>query len=95
AISIGAYQPHWYLRPFHVNPAEAVKVFSDIHAQRAFGIHWGTFPLSDENPDQPPQDLDKALKQARIPRANFTVLPLGQITTYSLPLLSLTAPRTP
>ncbi|WP_297496414.1 MBL fold metallo-hydrolase [Ferrovum sp.] len=95
AISIGAYQPHWYLRPFHVDPAEAVKVFSDVHAQRAIGIHWGTFPLSDENPDQPPQDLDKALQQANIPRADFTVLSLGQVMTYSLPQLSLTTPRTP
>lgn len=63
AIAIGAYEPRWFMKDSHINPAEAVRVMKDVKAKSAIGIHWGTFEgLSDESLDQPPQDLARALQ---------------------------------
>ncbi|MDA8417228.1 MAG: MBL fold metallo-hydrolase [Betaproteobacteria bacterium] len=86
AIAIGAYHPEWYLKTFHINPEQAVDVMTDVHAKQAFGIHWGTFPLSDEAPDQPPKRLVEALKAHHSPLSQFVVLPLGETIRYPLSL---------
>jgi L-ascorbate metabolism protein UlaG (beta-lactamase superfamily) len=78
AIAIGAYAPHWYMKTYHINPAEAVQVMLDVNAKRAFGVHWGTFPLSDERVNQPPEDLKQALSDKELPENRFTVLHIGE-----------------
>lgn len=37
----------------HVDPAEAVRIFTDIDATRALGIHRGKFQLTDEAREPP------------------------------------------
>lgn len=54
AIPIGAYEPRWFMRPQHTNPADAVQVHRDVQSQASIGIHWGTFCLTDEPMDEPP-----------------------------------------
>jgi N-acyl-phosphatidylethanolamine-hydrolysing phospholipase D len=38
----------------HVTPEEALRVAQDVRAQRVVAMHFGTFDLSDEPPDEPP-----------------------------------------
>jgi L-ascorbate metabolism protein UlaG (beta-lactamase superfamily) len=77
-LPVGAYEPRWFMKAQHMNPAEAVQAFHDLGAETAIGIHWGVWQLTDEAIDAPRQDLAKALKTAAIAPARFPALEPGQ-----------------
>ncbi|MFK8079897.1 MAG: MBL fold metallo-hydrolase [Granulosicoccus sp.] len=52
-VPIGAYAPRWFMKTAHMNPEEALQVVHDVGASRAIGMHWGTFPLTDEPMAEP------------------------------------------
>ena len=56
-IGIGAYEPRWFMQPNHNNPADAFQAFLDAQGQTLVPMHYGTFDLSDEPPNQPLQLL--------------------------------------
>ena len=78
AIPIGAYEPREFMKEAHMNPAEAVKVFKDLGAEYAVGIHWGTFKLTLENMDEPPILLKKNLNQEGLSSEIFRALRHGE-----------------
>jgi L-ascorbate metabolism protein UlaG (beta-lactamase superfamily) len=78
-LPIGAYEPRWFMREQHMNPAEAVQAFIDCDAELALGHHYGTFQLTDEAIDAPPVDLAAALQLAGMPPARFRTLRPGQV----------------
>jgi L-ascorbate metabolism protein UlaG (beta-lactamase superfamily) len=80
-LPIGAYEPRWFMREAHMNPAEAVEAHRILGARQSVGMHWGTFQLTDEAREAPPQDLAAALIQAQIAPEAFRVLPLGGTLT--------------
>jgi N-acyl-phosphatidylethanolamine-hydrolysing phospholipase D len=82
-IPIGAYEPRWFMRPQHVDPSEAVQIHRDLAAERSIGIHWGTFELTDESLDEPPQALARAKRQAGLADDAFTVLAVGATRTFA------------
>ena len=57
AIPIGAYLPPVIMKPSHTSPEEALRLFADLGARRFVPIHWGTFDLAEELPDEPAQRL--------------------------------------
>jgi L-ascorbate metabolism protein UlaG (beta-lactamase superfamily) len=78
-LPIGAYEPRWFMKDQHMNPADAVKALADCGAQQALANHYGTFQLTDETIDAPVTALGEALDEAKIPRAKFVALQPGQV----------------
>ena len=81
-IAIGSYTPRWFMQDNHIDPAEAVRAQLAKGAKTAIGVHWATFPMSDDGQDQPAQDLAVALQEMPNP-PDFRVLPIGG--TYVMP----------
>ncbi len=78
AIPIGAYEPRWFMRHHHMNADDAAQVHLDVRSKKSVAIHWGTFQLTDEPPDEPPRRLYAALKKLRIAPDEFVVLQHGE-----------------
>ncbi len=77
-IPVGAYEPRWFMKEQHVNPTEAVQIHKDLQAKRSVGVHWGTFALTDEPLDQPPQYLATAVREQNLAQGEFTVMAIGE-----------------
>ncbi|WP_439651680.1 MBL fold metallo-hydrolase [Microvirga puerhi] len=80
-LPIGAYEPRWFMKPQHMNPEDAVQAFQLLGAEQALGHHWGTFRLTDEAIDAPPQALAAALAEAATPAERFRPLRPGEVWT--------------
>tara|TARA_B110000459_G_scaffold152286_1_gene166207 strand:+ start:16 stop:984 length:969 start_codon:yes stop_codon:yes gene_type:complete len=76
-IPIGAYEPEWFMAASHVNPEDAIKIMLDLESEYSFGMHWGTFTLTDEDTTEPKIRLNEALKKANL--NNFKTIVPGQI----------------
>jgi L-ascorbate metabolism protein UlaG (beta-lactamase superfamily) len=84
-IPVGAYEPRWFMREQHIDPAEAVQVFRDLGARRALGIHWGSFALTDEALDAPIAALDAARRSQGVAAADFRLLAHGETWVLAAP----------
>ena len=80
-IPIGAYDPEWFMSESHVNPEDAVQIMIDLEAEYSFGMHWGTFKLTDEDTLEPPVRLKEAAKDANIKK--FKSLVPGQVVNLN------------
>ena len=78
AIPIGAYEPRDFMAAAHMNPEEAVKAFEDLEAKYGVAMHWGTFKLTTERMDEPPERLLQSLKDQKIPSDQFRALGHGE-----------------
>jgi L-ascorbate metabolism protein UlaG (beta-lactamase superfamily) len=78
-LPIGAYEPRWFMRDQHMNPAESVQALIDCGAEVGLGHHYGTFQLTDEPFDAPLIALADALQAAEIPPERFRALQPGQV----------------
>ncbi len=76
-LPIGAYAPRWFMKRNHIDPNEAVAIMQACGAQQAMAHHWGTFQLTDEPIDEPPQLLEKALLRENIARDRFRIVRPG------------------
>ena len=77
-IPIGAYAPRWFMKFSHMNPTEAVQAFIDLNAEKAIGMHWGTFILTDEPVDEPPLKLEEELASRSLDGNAFITMIHGQ-----------------
>jgi len=82
-LPIGAYEPRWFMQAAHMNPAEAVQAHRDLGARRSVAMHWGTWQLTDEGRDDPPQALAKAQAAAGISPEAFQTLAAARASQFS------------
>ena len=80
-LPIGAYEPRWFMRSVHMNPAEAVQAHLDLAPARSIGMHLRTFQLTTEGIDEPVRALAEARRAAGIADEAFTVLDFGDSVT--------------
>lgn len=78
ALPIGAYRPEAMMRPWHLDPEEAVRAGRDLGARRLVPIHFGTFDLSDEPLDEPPRRFAAAAVAAGFASDDARVLRIGE-----------------
>jgi L-ascorbate metabolism protein UlaG (beta-lactamase superfamily) len=78
-IPVGAYAPRWFMKTNHVNPHEAIQIAIDLESKKNFGMHWGTFQLTDEEVLEPPKLLKESLRNRDLPNNFFNILKPGQI----------------
>ena len=77
-LPIGAYDPEWFMRVQHMNPEDAVNAFKDLGARLLCAMHWGTFKLTDEPLDEPPQLLERFRQRENIPTDQVWVAAIGE-----------------
>ena len=81
-IPIGAYAPQWFMSYSHVNPSEAIQIANDLKAKQSFGMHWGTFPLTDEEVLEPPALLKSALEEKNLSKEFFKTVKPGELIKF-------------
>ncbi len=75
-LPIGAYLPRWFMRPAHIDPAEAVEAHKVLGADVSVPMHYGTFRLSDEGEAQPVDDLRHAIAASGV--SSFEIIRHGE-----------------
>jgi L-ascorbate metabolism protein UlaG (beta-lactamase superfamily) len=77
-LPIGAYEPRWFMKDIHMNPAEAVQAHLDLAAHQSIAMHFGTFQLTPEGIDEPVRELAKALRERGVAAERFRVVKVGE-----------------
>tara|TARA_Y100001970_G_C14075098_1_gene771550 strand:- start:33 stop:1058 length:1026 start_codon:yes stop_codon:yes gene_type:complete len=78
AIPIGAYEPRWFMKNFHINPEEAVQIHQEIFSKLSVGIHFGTFILTTEPIEEPILKLQEAINKYNLNPKEFLAIGIGE-----------------
>jgi L-ascorbate metabolism protein UlaG (beta-lactamase superfamily) len=77
-LPIGAYEPRWFMKDIHMNPAEAVQAHLDLAARQSLAMHFGTFQLTPEGIDEPALALADGLREGGVPAERFRAMEVGE-----------------
>ena len=82
-VPIGGYLPRSFMKLYHVNPGEALRIHKDVRAKTSIGMHWGTFPLTAEGPGDPVKELAKQREVHDVADKAFTTMAVGESIEYT------------
>ncbi|MCH7574136.1 MAG: MBL fold metallo-hydrolase [Candidatus Marinimicrobia bacterium] len=77
-LPIGAYEPRWFMSPVHIDPAEAIQAQAELQAQRSVAMHWGTFLLTNEPLQEPPEMFRQYADSAGLDEGHAIILRPGE-----------------
>jgi N-acyl-phosphatidylethanolamine-hydrolysing phospholipase D len=85
-LPVGAYEPRWFMRTVHINPPEALRAYAELSSGNnlppiMLPIHWGTFRLTDEAMQEPPEWTQRLWKEAGYDPARLWLLRHGETRT--------------
>ncbi|MBW9060411.1 MBL fold metallo-hydrolase [Agrobacterium pusense] len=82
-LGIGAFAPRWFMKPIHMDPAEAAQAHKDLGARLSIGMHFSTFQLASEAFEQPTADLKVAVEKEGLAPGSFITLKEGETRVCS------------
>ncbi|GAA0406972.1 membrane protein [Acrocarpospora corrugata] len=82
-MPVGAYEPRWFMKNFHVDPDQAVQACLDVGARRMAAMHWGTFVLSGERLLAPIEETRQAWAERGLDPADLWDLAIGETRMLS------------
>jgi L-ascorbate metabolism protein UlaG (beta-lactamase superfamily) len=82
ALPIGAYEPAWFMRRHHLNPAEALDAFEDVLGRKFLAVHWGSFDLTYEPCNEPPKRLKMEVAGRRYNSGAVNILRVGELISW-------------
>ena len=62
----------------HCDPDEALHIHQDLKSKQSLAIHWGTFPLSDEDAVEPALELARCRKELSVSVDEFFTMAHGE-----------------
>jgi L-ascorbate metabolism protein UlaG (beta-lactamase superfamily) len=78
-LPIGGYSPENLVQSKnHLTPEQAVKAFKDLGAQIMLPMHWGTYQMSDEPLDEPPNRLIKEWQKNKFEDERLKIMAVGE-----------------
>ncbi|MFX3630004.1 MAG: MBL fold metallo-hydrolase [Ectobacillus sp.] len=77
-MPIGAYEPIWFMKEAHMSPEESIQAYIDLNAKHFVPMHYGTFALADETPQEAITRLREHWNAFSLPEEQLHILFLGQ-----------------
>ncbi len=77
-LPIGAYAPRWFMRHQHMNWKTPSPRFRRSGRPSPVAMHWGTFKLTDEPLQEPPEFLRRVWEGAGLPDARRRIPAIGE-----------------
>ena len=83
-LPIGAYEPRWFMGSVHMNPEDCLIAIGQLRESAAgrrlvlVGGHWGTFKLTDEPVDEPPERIRANWRAGSLPDDDLWVMQHGE-----------------
>jgi N-acyl-phosphatidylethanolamine-hydrolysing phospholipase D len=82
ALPIGAYEPVAMMKAWHLNSEEAIQAAVDLETRRALAMHYGTFDLSDEPLEEPPERFLRAAAETELAGDAAWVMQIGEVRPF-------------
>lgn len=77
-LPIGAYEPASIMKIAHMSPEEAVRSFIDLKATSFIPMHYGTFKLADDTPEEALGRLRAEWRRMNLDEDELKILLLGE-----------------
>ena len=84
AIPIGAYEPRWFMKNFHINPKESISIHKDVKSKKSIGMHFGTFVLTTEPVLEPIEKIKSLVAEDKSFEGEFVIPETGIFYTIDL-----------
>lgn len=70
-LPIGAYLPRWFMKYNHLSPDDALKAHQILQSEKSMAIHFGTYPLADDEQFETPAIFKKLREDKGITASEF------------------------
>lgn len=86
-LPVGAYEPRWFMKNFHMNPEEAFMAAKDLKSKLNFGMHLETFQLTDEAFLEPRLEVERLKKNSSYGKTHLQILKHGESFLFQKSIL--------